>query len=259
VAEGFLSTFLASYPPAIILAAALMFVAGGIINGALGFGLPLVTISVLPLIMPVEVALAVNAVTTPFNNYSQLRRGGDLVPIFRRFRPIIVTTVIGIVAGALIVSYVNETALLVSLGVFVVFFTMVSLAAPRIAVPPSREWSLGVFTGLVGGVFAALTTASGPIYIMYFVGLAIDRVTFVAVLGLIFIVTGIVLCASFLLLGLIDLPVLLLSIVCIPAAQIGMNIGFWIAGKVSAQRFRTFVLIALAILGANLVAQGIGS
>jgi uncharacterized membrane protein YfcA len=42
-----------------------------------------------------------------------------------------------------------------------------------------------------------------------------------------------------------------------PAANIGMRAGFWLAGKVSAEKFRIVVLIVLAALGLNLVAQGL--
>ncbi|HAN80893.1 MAG TPA: hypothetical protein DCQ47_05515, partial [Gammaproteobacteria bacterium] len=53
-----------------------VFVIGGICKGALGFGLPFVTVSIVPLFAPLEVVLALNAVVLPISNFVQFTRGG---------------------------------------------------------------------------------------------------------------------------------------------------------------------------------------
>jgi uncharacterized membrane protein YfcA len=252
-----MAEFFSFYPPSIIAIVAALFFLGGIVKGSLGFGLPLVTMAVLPLFIPVEVALATNAVVTPFNNLAQLRHGRQTRAVMQRFGGMVGTTVIGVVIGAMIVSLVDEEVLMVALGSFVIFFTLINLAAPRIYIPPAREKPIGLATGLVAGVVGALTTANGPIYIMYLVGLRLEREIFISALGLFFIVTGVVVCVSFMLLGMVTPAVLGLALFCIFTAQAGMRIGFWLASRVSAERFRVVVLCGLTVLGANMILQAV--
>lgn len=249
--------FLETYPPFVILSVVAIFVAGGITKGALGFGLPLITMSVLPMIIPAEAALAVNALTTPFNNYAQLkyaRRAGEALS---RFKWVVAATAAGVVVGAFIVSYVAENALLITLGAVVAVFAMLSVALPQVAISPARETPYGLLTGFAGGISGALTTANGPIYIMYLVGLKLERELFVSALGVFFIVTGLLICVSYYLLGMMNVAVVLLSVFTIIAANIGMRIGFALAGRIPAERFRVIVLLALAVLGVNLIFQGL--
>lgn len=252
-----MSEFFSVYSAGVIAIVAAIFFLGGIVKGSLGFGLPLVTMAVLPLFMPVEVALAVNAVVTPFNNLAQLRHGRQTRAVMKRFGGMVGTTVIGVLIGAAIVSMVNEKVLLIALGSFVVFFTLINIAAPRFNIPPAREKPIGLVTGLVAGVVGALTTANGPIYIMYMVGLRLEREIFISALGLLFIVTGVVVCASFMLLGMVTPAVLGLAFFSIFTAQAGMRIGFWLSSRVSAERFRVVVLSGLTILGVNMILQAV--
>ncbi len=245
------------YSPIILLAVAAIFLAGGVVKGALGFGLPLVTMSLLPLVIPVEVALAINALATPFNNIEQLRRAAPWRPVLKRFWPVVATTAAGILIGAVFVTSLDERVLILTLGFAVLSFIALNVLKPAIAIRADRETPYGLLTGFAGGIVGALTTANGPVYIMYLVGLKVDRPVFVASLGLFFVVTGVVLSASFLALGLITVPIAFLALLCIPAANLGMRAGFWLADRVSAEKFRIVVLIVLAALGLNLVAQGL--
>ena len=245
------------YSAPVLLAVACIFLIGGVVKGALGFGLPLVTMSLLPLVIPVEVALAINALATPFNNIEQLRRAAPWRPVLQRFWPVVASTAAGILLGALFVSSLNERVLILTLGCAVLSFIALNVLKPAVAIRPDRETPYGLLTGFAGGIVGALTTANGPVYIMYLVGLKVERPVFVASLGLFFIVTGVVLSASFLALGLITVPIAILALLCIPAANVGMRAGFWLAGKVSAEKFRIVVLMVLAALGLNLIAQGL--
>jgi uncharacterized protein len=252
-----LTDFLAVYSAVDITIIAAIFIIGGIVKGALGFGLPLVTMAILPLVMPVEVALAINALATPFNNFAQFVGARRVRETIYRFRHVLVGIAVGVPLGALFVSIVNDQVLLIALGSFVLIFTTFTIASPAVTIPARSEHKVGGITGLVAGVIGALTTANGPVFVMYLVGLRVDRTLFVSALGLFFIVTGVTLTGSFLAVGLLTLPVLILSAICIPASHVGMKLGNWLAAKVPAERFRNVVLVTLAALGVNLLVQGL--
>lgn len=236
-----------------------IFVAGGMIKGAMGFGLPLATMSVLPLVIPVEAALAINAIVLPLTNVTQFLHERRMSETLRRFSPVVVGVVIGVPIGAVFVTFVNDSVLLIALGIFVVAFTGVSLATPRLAVPEGRERSIGGVIGVLAGVVGALTTANGPLFVMYLVGLKVERAMFLSAISLFFIVSGVMISASFLAAGLFDMPRFLTALAAFPAALVGMYLGNALARRIPAERFRLAVLMVLCLLGANLVLRGIGA
>ena len=53
-----------------------------------------------------------------------------------------------------------------------------------------KERRLGLGVGLFAGVIGTMTTVNGPFFIMYLLGLKIDRREILAALGLLFVVSG---------------------------------------------------------------------
>ena len=87
------------------------FIVGGLCKG-LGFGLPFVTVSIVPLFAPLEVALAVNAVVLPVANFLQFTRDGLIRSTLDRHK----TVVLGILIGAPIGAYLKTQWLSKSLN-----------------------------------------------------------------------------------------------------------------------------------------------
>ena len=110
----------------------------------------------------------------------------------------------------------------------------------------------GRFAGIVG----ALTTANGPLFVMYLVGLKIERRLYLSALSLFFILTGVLISGTFFLAGLIDLSRIGMGSFAVLASFAGMVIGNGLAKRISAERFRLVVLSFLAILAVNLVLTG---
>jgi len=230
-----------------------VFVLGGAVKGALGFGLPLTTMAILPFLVPVEAALAINVLMLFFTNIAQLIQIGRIRETTAAFGPVLWGIVLGVPAGAALVSVFSENALLGSLGVMVLLFSLMSLVAPNLAIPAAQARPLGWTTGIAGGVVSALTTVGGPLFVMYLVGLRTERDMFLSALSMFFMLSAALVSGAFILLGIFDLERLGLFALAFPAALAGMSLGNWLARRLSAERFRGLVLAALAILGANLV------
>ena len=241
---------LSSTTLALVLA---VFLVGGLFKGALGFGLPLLTMSVLPLVIPVQLALAINAVVLPCANVSQFVGARMAGPTLARFWPVIIGVVAGVPLGALFLKAMDEHAVLLLLGSLVIAFSALTLAAPRFRLPSRLERRAGLAVGVAAGVVGALTTANGPVFVMYLVGLGIERRLFVSALGLLFVISGVLIAASFATIGVLDQDRLLLALVCLAPALVGMWGGNRFGRRMSSERFRTVILGALVLLGANLV------
>lgn len=242
-----------------VLAVALIFVFGGITKGALGFGLPLMTMAMLPFVIPVQAALAINAVVLPLTNVIQFVQARQMAPTIRRFYPVLAGVVVGVPLGAALVSVVSENALTAALGGFVVFFSVLSLAMPQLELPAARERSIGSWVGLVAGIVGALTTVNGPFFVMYLLGLRAERTLFLSAISLFFIVSGALIAGAFWLAGLFDQTRLALATVSLLAAMLGMYLGNRLAAQIPARQFRVMVLVVLCVLGLNLLWRGLNS
>ena len=234
----------------LVLAAYLL---AGMVKGALGFGLPLTAIAILAFVVPIEIALGVNAVMLFATNVVQLGRSGLAVPTMRRHWPLVLGILAGAVAASMLLTGLDRDALRLILGVAISVFALLTLFAPTLAVPERHDRPIGLGAGLLAGASAALTTVNGPIFVIYLVGLGLDRRAMIAALGLALLTTGVAISGAFLKLGLLDGPRLLLAFACLGPALVGMAIGNRLAERLPAERFRTVLLWVVFALGLNLV------
>ena len=235
------------------------FFVGAFVKGALGFGMPLITMAIVPLVAPVDLALALNAIVAGTLNVTQTLEGGRALPAIRRFWPAVVALGPGVAVGALLVSVVDDATLRLLLGVTVLGFVGLTVTGAALAIPPHRERAAGVVTGLVGGVVGGLTTANGPVLLMYVVGLGLDRGMFRAALGLLFLATALFAGAGFVAVGVIDAPRAAAALICLVPAALGNWAGNRAGRRLNQRLFRGAVLAGLTVIGLNYVARATGA
>jgi uncharacterized membrane protein YfcA len=234
------------------------FFLGGFLKGALGFGLPLITMAAIPFVAPVEIGLALNAVVALLVNYAQLHEAGRGAAVLRRFWPVLAGLAPGVGVGAMMLASVDEAALLTMLGLTVLAFVAVSATGARIAAPPEFEKQAGLATGLAAGVLGALTTSNGPVFLMYLLGLQLDRWTFRAALALMFIATAALAAASYVAIGVVDGPRALMALVCVAPTALGIGLGRSVGRRLDQRVFRAVVTTALGAVGINFILKGLG-
>ncbi len=248
---------LTTITPADAALVAAAFILGGMVKGALGFGLPLTTMAILPFFVPVDAALAVNVVVLFLTNIAQFLQMGQMRETATRFAPVLWGIAIGVPLGTAMVSAFSDEFLLLALGAVVVTFSALSLSSVNLGLRPSQERPAGWIAGISGGIVGALTTVGGPLFVMYLVGLRVERREFLSALSLFFILSAVLVSGAFLLVGLFTPERLFLAAVALPAAIAGMWLGNRMAAYVPAHRFRALVLVVLGCLGLNLLWRGI--
>ncbi|MEO1724245.1 MAG: TSUP family transporter [Pseudomonadota bacterium] len=229
-----------------------VFFVGGVVKGGLGFGLPLVTISLLPLLLPIDLALAINALILPGLNAWQAQQSGRLREVLRRFWPLAVTLGVMLPVGVWLGTGLPLGTLTLCLGLFVMAFTLFQALNPKIMIPAVLERPLGALTGVIAGISGGLTTINGPFFILYLVGRGADRAVLTGALGLFFVITGVMLSLSFAAFGRINLPEVLAALSCLVPAVLGMALGNRLMALVPQAIFRRIVLTALFLAGANI-------
>jgi len=233
------------------------FAIGGTIKGMLGFGLPLVTMSLLSAFLDVPTAVALNALPVLLSNLFQANRGGLLVSTVRRFWPLLITLAAGTWAGATLIVVLDPRWLLGVLGVIVVSFCAISHYRPGLKMPLRAERPAGVAVGLAAGVMGGISTIPGPPLIMYVTSLRLDKEAFVAALGTFFLMGGVFINLSFIERGVLDATTAPWSLACVPPVLAGMWLGGRLGRRIEQERFRRIVLIVLFVLGLNLLRRAI--
>lgn len=235
-----------------------IFLIAGIVKGILGFGLPLIVMALLPLILPVTTSIILAAVVQPFTNFGQLISAGNFRRSVSIVWPVAVTLVIGVALGVKYLTGLGQQDLLLVVGITIIAFCSYTLAGGNVVVPIRHSLVFGLAAGLIAGVLGALTAINGAIFVMYLVGLGLDRQTFRSAIALLFIISALFISSGFYVSGILEPGWALLGVACALPSFAGMWIGNRIGESFPSETFRRIILFALLVTGANLVARGLG-
>lgn len=244
--------------PAETALTAAIYVFGGVVKGATGFGLPLIAISLTPLFLPLDLALALNALVIPATNVGQFAALGG----YRRSVAICWPLILGLCAAVFFAASLAKAAppaaISAVLGAVLILFVGQAFAAPSFRIAPGARKPAALAAGLVGGVVGAAVTAPGPVFAMYFVGLGLDRRALISAMALSMLSVGLLISGAFALLGLLDAARAAMSAAAIAPAAAGMVIGDRLARSMSVEGFRRLVLLILLGLGCYHIWRAVG-
>lgn len=244
--------------PTLTATIAAIFVFGGIVKGATGFGLPLVTISLTPLVAPLDLALALNTLVVPITNIAQFWAAGGHGAALRLCWPLILGLLLTTFAAAQALSGLSPAILSAVMGALLIGFAALSFGAPRLRVPETASKPAAFGAGLAGGVVGAVMTAPGPIFAVLFVGLGLSRREMIAAMGLAMIAVGVVVTGAFATVGILDAPRAAASAAAAIPAFVGMWIGDRLGRRLSVEAFRRLVLLMLLGLGVHHMTRAFG-
>jgi len=253
--------------PTFVATVALLVLVAGAVNGVAGFGFAVVgtmalatvvdpATAVLFMILPI---LAVNVSIVGELSATQLRTCGQ------RFAPLLLSALLGTVAGILLLERVPEAPLRVGLGAISLAFVAASQQA--VPVPGLERTKRGCFVerpaamvgvGGVGGLLFGGTNV-GVQLIAYVRSCDLSHGLFVGVVALVFLGLNAVRVAVAAGLGLYPSRLVVAgSIAATVPAVVGVGIGKRLRGRVGERLRRGVVLGLLTVVGVRLVLGGLG-
>lgn len=239
--------------PTLIATVALVFLLAGLVKGVTGMGLPTVAMALLGSVMPLVAAAALLVVPSFVTNLWQLLAGPDLALLLRRLRSMMLGILLGTLAGSWLLTRGGAAWATPALGGALATYAAYSLLVRTPRVPARLETLLslpvGLATGLVTGATGVFVLPGVP----YLQALGLERDTLVQALGLSFTVSTLALALGLAGGGALGGAELGLSTLAILPSLLGMWIGRWLRGFVSPAAFRRWFLVALLLLGLQLV------
>lgn len=233
--------------PETYLAAFFILLFAYFLRGITGFGSGLIAIPLLAHLLPLTFVVPM-VLVLDFTASIVLSSHTRLQVRWDEIRWLIPTSVAGIVAGSVLLISLPREPLLVSLGLFVIFFGIRYVFNVHSEKPISRWWS--VPTGLIGGLIGALFGTGGPPYVVYLSHRLHDKTQLRGTLSGLFLLDGAFRLVTFLSLGLLLQDDMLTALLMgLPVMAIGLYLGNKVHLGITHRQ-------QLAVIGALLLVSG---
>lgn len=237
----------------ILAAAFAILLAGGLVKGVAGVGLPLVAVTLLTFFLPPHTAVILLAIPVLISNLIQMLQGGSLKASLRRFWPLILPTAFFTTLGAHLLGDVEGDTLALILGLMISILSLVLLILPKFHIPPRWERPLAPLAGTVAGLIGGLTSFYGPVLLVFLLGLNLKRDHFVRSIATVYLAAVLPFTATITVQGLLGWQEFLASAAAMVPVYIGMEIGRRLRGHIPEERFKQGVLALLFIIGCSII------
>jgi hypothetical protein len=224
------------------------------VRSAAGFGAVLVAVPLLAFILPVPIAVAVASAMTALTSVHQVGREWRRVA-WREFTVMSLYSVAGIGLGFYFLGRLDEHALQRALGIFLVLYSIYALATAKSPPVLPARWhgALAALTGISGGVCGALFGGGvGPIYVIYFNAVRLEREVFRVTMTTVVLTGGIFRIGGYASLGLYERANLMLIALGLPLVFVGSWLGDRVVRYLDARTFTWLIGGLILFSGAAL-------
>lgn len=231
----------------------LTFCVAGTVKGALGLGVPIVSVPVVATILGLPTAVSMMIVPLLTTNLWQIwqyrhtwRQVGIMVPMLS-------FAVIGIALGTTILVRVDERILFGVLGCIVLIYIGINTLRPSFAVPERIGFRVAPFVGLGAGMLQGTTGISAPISLVFLHALRWPREVFIFAVSVMFLTFGCVQIVTLSVAGIFDTDMFIASALIVPPLMAFMPIGAALGRRFSKTVFERLVLALLGLMALRLL------
>src|SRR5689334_22250765 len=221
------------------------------VRSAAGFGAVLIALPMLAFILPVSTAVAVTTALTAITSIHQLSRHWRRVA-WGHFAIMALYSAIGIGIGFYFINMLDEHALRRSLGVFLILYSLYAMATAKASPVLPTRWRgiLAAGTGVTGGLLGTLFGAGvGPIYVVYFNTLRMEREIFRVTMSTVVLLGGAARIVGYARLGFYEASSVVLIAIGLPLVVIGSWFGDRVIRKLNPRTFGWLVGALILLSG----------
>jgi uncharacterized membrane protein YfcA len=223
---------------------------GGFIKGALGVGTPLLTVPMMALVLPPQMAVAIMAIPVVVANLWQFAQAGRPAEAVRLFWPAFVAILVGTWVGVNILASIDDRTLLIVVGVAVFVFAIMQASRFRLQLPDAMVRPAGLFFGGASGLIGGISSFFGPMLITYLISVRnLGKDQFVSSISFMYVSAVVPWTIMLYFYGILDSRLLVYSALATIPVTIGLLIGQRIRRHISETRFR-YLIIGILIISA---------
>ena len=237
--------------PTIVIIIILAVLAGGLIKGTLGFGMPMVALPIIAFTIPATTAMILLCAPIFLTNFLQIQFKKGISSY--RFLPMFLFLVLGLIVGARLILEINLNTVTQIIAVSIIFAALINCFGFKITnIKNIHEKIITSIIGFGSGILGGLSTFYGPPMLAYIVAVDLPKEKFVRTVSTMYFIGSFPLYGSLIYYGFATKEDLFFSILLIIPAFLGQQIGTRIRDKINQKQFRIGILITLIILGISL-------
>ena len=237
--------------PSIVLVIILAVLAGGLVKGTLGFGMPMVALPIIAFIIPPTTAMILLCAPIFLTNFLQIKFKEGVSSY--RFLPMFLSLVVGLIIGARLILEINVNTITQIIAVSIIFAALVNCFGFKISnIKQNYEKIITTIIGFGSGILGGLSTFYGPPMLAYLVAVDLPKEKFVRTVSTMYFIGSFPLYGSLIYYGFATEEDLIFSLILIVPAFISQQIGTKIRDKINHKQFRNLILSTLIILGISL-------
>ena len=240
--------------PTIIIIIILAVLAGGLVKGTLGFGMPMVALPIIAFIIPPTTAMILLCAPIFLTNFLQIKFKQGVSSY--RFLPMFLSLIIGLIIGARLILEINVNTITQIIAVSIIFAALVNCFGIKIKnINKNHENTITSLIGFGSGILGGLSTFYGPPMLAYLVAVDLPKEKFVRTVSTMYFIGSFPLYGSLIYYGFATKEDLIFSLILIIPAFIAQQVGTKIRDKFNQKQFRICILITLIILGFSLLVK----
>jgi uncharacterized membrane protein YfcA len=240
--------------PTIIIIIILAVLAGGLVKGTLGFGMPMVALPIIAFIIPPTTAMILLCAPIFLTNFLQIKFRQGVSSY--RFLPMFLCLIIGLIIGARLILEIDVKTITQIIAVSIIFAALVNCFGIKIKdINKNHENTITSLIGFGSGILGGLSTFYGPPMLAYLVAVDLPKEKFVRTVSTMYFIGSFPLYGSLIYYGFATKEDLIFSLILIIPAFIAQQVGTKIRDKFNQKQFRICILITLIILGFSLLVK----
>lgn len=235
--------------PTIVIIIILAVMAGGLIKGTIGFGMPMVALPLIAFAVPVTTAMILLCAPIFLTNFLQIKFKQGISSY--RFLPMFLFLVVGLIIGARLILEINLNTITQIIAILIIFAAVINCFGFKINnnINKKNEKIITSFIGFGSGILGGLSTVYGPPMLAYLVAVDLPKEKFVRTVSTMYFIGSFPLYGSLIYYGFATKQDLIMSLLLIIPALIAQQIGTRIRDKINQKQFRNCILVTLVILG----------
>lgn len=226
-------------------------------KGVTGLGFSTVCLAPLAITVGLKATLPLLIIPSISSNLLVMAGAGEFRPTIRRFWPMLMATLPGLLLGLWLLSTVDGVMAGAALGVVLIAWCLFAFAKPELKLPPRLERPLAPISGFLTGAVNGLTGSQVMPSMPYLMALPLSRDMFIQAINLSFTLSSLVMAVGLTRLGLMTVEAVVISTIGIACVWAGIRIGEKVRSRLSPEQFRLAVLVMLTLLGAVLIVRAI--
>jgi len=237
----------------ILIQVVLIFLAGGMVKGLIGVGLPTVTLTLLSFVFDIKDSISIILIPIILTNLYQMLDGNSLKEIIGEVKFFLIGSFLFIFPGFYFLTILKSDTILAILALLLIINSFMSLMKYEIKLKNYKSKAIQLGIGSLTGITTGVTSIYTMPFIFLIQSLNYSKNKVIQLMGLSFFIFACMQLILFSSHGMIDFDKLSISLLaCLPILA-GVYFGTALRKKISETLFKTLFNIMLVAMGSLLI------